>query len=369
MTEPRTWYDVFPVTRNWVYLDIANKAPLPAAVKTAWLRFLHELHETPGDKDKWKERAEVLREKIALLIGAVSSEIAFVKNTSEGLNIIAQSFPWSSGDSVVVHAREHPNNLYTWLNLRRRGVEVRVVESLGPDIDLNDILLKIGPSTRMVAISAVSYCTGQRFDLIRLSERCRQHRSLLVVDAVQALGVVPFNVTNLGVDALVCGPQKGLLCTHGLGFLYCSQPLVQRLTPPYAARSSLADQSLGCEAPRFHDDARRFEHGNLNYGGVYALDSAVDLITDIGHLYISDRVCALTKYLMELIDHKGLHCITPRADDHRAGIVVIKLDDLARRHAELKSKQFVLTAVEDGLRIAPHFYNTEEELEALVNAL
>ena len=105
MTEPRTWYDMFPVTRDWVYLDIANKAPLPEAVKTAWLRFLHELHETPGDKDKWKERAEVLRKKIAILISADASEIAFVKNTSEGLNTIAQSFPWSLGDSVVVHAR------------------------------------------------------------------------------------------------------------------------------------------------------------------------------------------------------------------------------------------------------------------------
>ena len=273
------------------------------------------------------------------------------------------------GDSIVVHAREHPNNLYSWLNLRRRGVDVRVVESRGPDINLNDILVEIGASTRMVAISAVSYCTGQRFDLKLLSERCRQHGSLLVVDAIQALGVVPFDVRKLGVDALVCGPQKGLLCTHGLGFIYCRQPLIQRFTPPYAARSSLADESQDSHSPRFHDDARRFEHGNLNYGGIYALDSAVDFITDVGHCFITSRVRALTEHLIALIDNKGLHCITPRADDRRAGIVVIKMDDLAKRHAELEAKHFVLTAVKDGLRVAPHFYNTEEELEALADAL
>ena len=141
--EPRRWQHQFPVTRDWVYLDIANKAPLPLAVKQAWLRFLDEQHENPGNKESWKRRTETLRAKIAGLIGAKSLEIGFVKNTSEGLNAIAQSFPWRSGDSVIVHAKEHPNNLHGWLNLRRRGVEVRLVESAGPTIDIDDILADI----------------------------------------------------------------------------------------------------------------------------------------------------------------------------------------------------------------------------------
>ncbi len=369
MTEPQTWHDQFPATRDWVYLDIANKAPLPLAVKAAWLRFLDEIHETPGDKEAWKARVEALREKTAALIGATASEIAFVKNTTEGLNTIAQSFPWAPGDSMVVHAQEHPNNLHGWLNLRRRGVDVRVVESQGPSIDLEDILEHIGPSTRMVAVSAVSYCTGQRFDLKRLGERCRQHDALLVVDAVQAIGVVPFDVGELGIDALACGPQKGLLCTHGLGFIYCRQSLIPRLMPPYAARSSLADHALDSEALEFHADARRFEHGNMNYGGVYALDAALDFITDVGLPYIHGRVRALSGHLMLRLDQKGLSCLTPRGDHERAGIVVIALDDAAARQAELRDKRFLLTAVPGGLRVAPHFYNTELELDNLVEAL
>lgn len=369
MFDSGTWRDQFPVTREWTYLDIANKAPLPLAVKDAWLRFLDEQHESPGDKDGWKRRAETLRAKVAALIGAGAPEIAFVKNTSEGLNTIAQSFPWRPGDSMVVHAREHPNNLHCWRHLRRRGVEVRVVESAGRTIDLDDILAGVGPTTRMVAISAVSYRTGQRFDLGRLGEHCRRREALLVVDAVQAIGVAPFDVNEPAIDAMACGPQKGLMCTHGLGFVYCRESLIPRLTPPFAARSSLIDTSAGPALPEFHGDARRFEHGNMNYGGVHALDAAIDFMGEVGLSRIHERVLALTGHLMDLVDRKGLPCLTPRADDARAGIVVIGTNDAARRRDELMRRRFVLSAVEDGLRVAPHFYNTERELEALVDAL
>lgn len=369
MPNPGKWQDQFPVTRDWVYLDIANRAPLPLAVRNAWLRFLDEQYEGPGNKEGWKTRAETLRAKIAALIGAAPSEIGFVKNTSEGLNAIAQSYPWRPGDSVVVHAREHPNNLYGWLNLRRRGVEVRVVDSAGPAIDLNDILAGIGPTTRMVAVSAVSFRTGQRFDLDRIGNRCRRENALLVVDAVQAIGTVPFDVNNPQIDALACGPQKGLLCTHGLGFIYCREALIPRLLPPFAARSSLTEPATSGEVPGFHADARRFEHGNMNYGGVHALEAAIEFIAEVGLTYIDDRVRALTGHLMDIVDRKGLSCVTPRADGERAGVVTIGLNDATRRRDALRARRFVVSAVEDGLRVAPHFYNTEHELEALVDAL
>ena len=369
MHDPGTWQEQFPVTRDWVYLDIANKAPLPRAVKDAWLRFLVEQHEGPGDKTGWKRRAETLRAKVAALIGARPSEIAFVKNTSEGLNTIAQSISWRAGDSMVVHAREHPNNLHGWINLRRRGVEVRVVESTGPIIDIEDILAAIGPATRMVAISAVSYRTGQRFDLGQLGDRCRRHNALLVVDAVQAIGTVPFDVNDPAIDALACGPQKGLMSTHGLGFLWCREALIPGLMPPFAARSSLADTAADAGIPGFHADARRFEHGNMNYGGVYALEAAVDFIGEVGIPAIHDRVRARPGHLIDLIDCKGLPCITPKNDGERAGIVTIGMDDAPQRRDALLGKRFVVSAVEDGLRVAPHFYNTGLELEALVDAL
>ena len=369
MTGTTSWQDQFPITRDWVYLDIANKAPLPLLVKEAWLGFLDQIHESPGDKEGWKERAEALRAKVAALIGGRTREIAFVKNTSEGLNTIAQSYPWQSGDSMVVHAREHPNNLYGWINLRLRGVEVRIVESAGPLIDTADILAAIGPSTRMVAISAVSYSTGQRFDLARLGDRCRRLGALLVVDAVQAIGTVSFDVNDSEIDALACGPQKGLLCTHGLGFVWCREALIPRLLPPFAARSSLHDMATDAKIPGFHADARRFEHGNMNYGGVHALEAAIDFICDVGVSQIHDRVLTLTEHFMDLIERKGLPCITPRAADKRAGIVTIGMNDAPRCRDELLRSRFVVSAVADGLRVAPHFYNTERELEALVDAL
>ncbi len=139
--------------------------------------------------------------------------------------------------------------------------------------------------------------------------------------------------------------------------------------PPFAARSSLADTAPDAGIPAFHADARRFEHGNMNYGGVCALEAAVDFIGEVGIPSIHDRVRALTGHLIDLIDREGLPCITPRADGARAGIVTIGMDDAPQRCDALLGKRFVVSAVDDGLRIAPHFYNTERELETLVDAL
>jgi len=369
MNENRSWHGEFPVTRDWVYLDLANKAPLPRRVKTAWEGFLNEMHETPGPKEAWKNRLEVLRHKIATLIGARSGEIAFTKNTSEALNIIAQCIPMAPGDNLVVHAREHPNNLHTWLHLRSKGVDVRVVESPGDDVRLEDISSAIDLSTRLVAVSAVSYCTGRKLDLKTLAGLCHAQNALLIVDGVQAVGTVRLNVADLGIDAMACGSQKGLLCTHGIGFLYCREDLARDLTPVYAARSSLASHDFATTHLDFLPDARRFEHGNLNYGGAYALDAAIDLIADVGLSAIETRVKELTDHLIGLLEARGLPVITPRTWEDRAGIVVFGVDHPLRVHADLTAKKFVLSAVEGGIRAVPHFYNNESELEALAAAL
>ena len=369
MSDNHGWQGEFPVTRDWVYLDLANKAPLPRRVKAAWELFLNEMHETPGSKDAWKKRLEILRHKIATLIGARSGEIAFTKNTSEALNIIAQCIPMGPADNLVVHAREHPNNLHTWLHLRSKGVDVRVVESPGDDVRLEDISSAIDLSTRLVAVSAVSYCTGRKLDLKTLAGLCHAQNALLVVDGVQAVGTVRLNVADLGIDAMACGSQKGLLCTHGIGFLYCREDLARDLTPVYAARSSLASHDFAATHLDFLPDARRFEHGNLNYGGAYALDAAIDLIADVGLSAIETRVKELTDHLIGLLEARGLPVITPRTWEDRAGIVVFGVDHPLRVHAELTAKKFVLSAVEGGIRAVPHFYNNESELEALVAAL
>ena len=369
MIEACDWRDAFPVTRDWGYFDIANKAPIPLAVKLAWHKFLNEAHETPGDKSRWKECAEELRVKIGAFIGAESPEIAFVKNTSEGLNVIAQSFPWSEGDHVVIHGKEHPNNLYPWLHLRRRQVKVQVINSDAPLIDQDNLISKIGPSTKMVVISAVSYCTGQKFDLKKISKCCHQHGALLVVDAIQALGVIPFAVKQLGVDALVSGPQKGLLCTHGLGFLYCKATLIKKLLPPFAARSSVMEKAPSHKNLSFLEDARRFEHGNLNYGGVYALSAALDFINEVGPTRIYNEVSEIISFLIGSLEQRGLVSLTPVEAGNHAGIVVIRSKNTEKIVTELKDRNFLVTGVADGIRVSPHFYNTKVEIENLVDAI
>lgn len=369
MNDVQAWRDEFPVTRQWAYLDLANKCPLPRAVVEAWHSFLREGHEGEGVKDTWKAKVEEVRGKVARLLGVTPGEIAFTKNTSEGLNILANAIPSGPGDNVVVHSREHPNNLYPWMHLARKGVEVRVVKGARGDIHLADLVSRIDASTRIVAVSWVSYCTGRRMDLRALGQHCGRHGVLLVVDAIQAVGVVETPVRSLGIDALACGAHKGLLSTHGVGFLYCRQDLLESLTPTYAARASLVHAPAEARELAFAPDARRFEIGNANYGGLQALDVALDLIGGIGMSRIEKRVHHLAGSLMDLLEGKGIPIITPRAAEERAGIVVFQVPQPHEVYATLKKQRVVVSVIEGALRAAPHFYNTEDELEGLVRLL
>ncbi|MDH3673625.1 MAG: aminotransferase class V-fold PLP-dependent enzyme [Gammaproteobacteria bacterium] len=361
------WREQFPVTREWTYLDLANKCPLPSAVFEAWQSFLKETHERPGWKEEWRAKGEALRAKIAKLIGATPAEIAFTQNTSDGLNLFANAIDFAPGDNIVVHAKEHPNNLYPWLHLRRKGVDVRIAKSTEGKIDLKDLVAHIDRSTRLVAVSWVSYCTGTRINLRALSTHCRANDALLVVDGIQGVGILEMSVVEQGIDMMACGPQKGLLSTHGIGFLYCRQSLAAALTPAYVARSSLA--SFGFDEPLLDlaPDARRFEHGNQNYGGIYALDAAIDLIESIGISAIESRVLHLSGTLIDLLTRKGIAVITPADAEERGGIVVFATPHAQKTYAELKNRHIIVSVIDDDrIRVAPHFYNTEEELERLV---
>ncbi|MBI4241114.1 MAG: aminotransferase class V-fold PLP-dependent enzyme [Candidatus Rokubacteria bacterium] len=369
MNDVQVWRDEFPVTRQWAYLDLANKCPLPRAVVEAWHSFLREGHEGEGIKDTWKAEAEVVRGKVAALLEASPEEIAFTKNTSEGLNILANAIPFAAGENVVVHAREHPNNLYPWLHVARKGVEVRVVNSSNGDIGLEDLVGRMDTCTRVVAVSWVSYCTGRRMNLWALGQHCRAHGALLVVDGIQAIGIVDTPVRRLGIDALACGAHKGLLSTHGVGFLYCRQELLESLRPAYAARASLVSASADSRALSFASDARRFEIGNANYGGLHALEAALDLIARIGVSRIEKRVHHLVGTLMDLLDRKGIPFVTPRAAEERAGIVAFQVPRPHEVQAALKRHRVVVSVIEGLLRAAPHFYNTEEELDHFARLL
>ncbi len=217
-----SYRDEFPVTRNYVYLDHAGVAPVSLRVKRAVEEFISDATESGAfNYTSWTKRVEEIRRKSAALIGAESEEVAFVRNTSHGISIVAQGLDWKEGDNLIVYEKEFPSNIYPWLNLKERGVEVRFISSPNERILIEDIEGLIDSRTRLITLSSVQFSSGFRVDLKSVGELCRRKGVLFFVDAIQSLGVVPMDVEEFHVDFLAADGHKWLLSPEGTGIFYC----------------------------------------------------------------------------------------------------------------------------------------------------
>src|SRR3954454_2302461 len=222
----------FPVTARWAYFDHAAVAPLSGPARQALAGWAADRADN-GDVhvSSWLRRVEEVRRQAGLLLNADSLDLAFVKNTSEGIGIVAEGLPWRHGDNVVTAADEYPANLYPWLNLAGRGVEVRTVPSRDGRIEVEDLAAAIDPRTRLVSLSFVEFATGFRNDLDRVGQLCRERGVLFFVDAIQGLGVLPLDVSRTPIDFLAADGHKWLLGPEGAGLLYVRSELVEQLHP------------------------------------------------------------------------------------------------------------------------------------------
>jgi selenocysteine lyase/cysteine desulfurase len=372
----RQYFDIdairqeFPVTKTMLYFDSARQAPLAASVKAAFEQFLAEAHRTAGPKYLWLDRVEQVRERIAALLGADVSEIAFTKNTSEGLNIAAHALPLKSGDNVVMIHGDHPNNAYAFLHLRRHGVEVRLVP-MTEVINAQSFQSSIDERTRVISLSHVTFHAGHRFDVADVSRLCRQYSLYLVVDAVQSIGILPVNVKELGASLLASGSHKGLLVPQGLGFLYCDKNLSE-LEPVYLANASLAEPPADLIARPdrmgLKPGARRFEIGNYNLPAIYALSAALDLIAKIGVENIEKHVLDLGDHLIQRIDEIGISLVGPRIRERRSHIYVIDLpaDDWL---PYFTTNQVRVSPERGCIRVSFGMFNTADEIDQLVDII
>ncbi len=361
--------EAFPVTRNWTYLDIANKAPLPQCAQDAIPEFLLEMNERGVREAFSRVRVEDIRSSLSSLLGVSPRTIAFIKNTSEGLNIAAQSLDIKAGDNVIQAETDHPNQVYAWRRLEERGVELRWARS-GEGCPPAEALIELmDERTRVVSVSYVTFGTGCRVDLPALSAVCRERGIILVTDAIQGIGILSASLPVLGADIVVCGGHKGLLSLPGTGFLYCREDLIPEMKPPFFARASMVREMIDRMEVGLAPDAHRFEIGNPNYLGLWMLGRSVEFLAGVGLVHIEERVRRLTTCLMELLERQGERILTPRSWEQRAAIVSIESPDPHKAAARLRENRVIASARNNALRFAPHFYNTEDELERTVSLL
>lgn len=372
----------FGVTEQYVYLNHAAAGVLPASSVAAIEKFVRA-HADAGVLGTFPHDLQMpeYRSKIGAFIGASGSEIAMLPNTGAGANTVALGIDWKPGDEVVLCDNEFPANVIPWLGLRRRGVEVRLLQAgeERPSTALGMTRLtperlrqQLSPRTRVVAVSWVSYADGYRHDLAGLAAAAHEAGALLCVDAIQGLGVLPLDVRSLGVDALYAGAGKWMLGLHGAAFLYVSRALSERLEVAMPGWRSLENMwdFHNYEQP-FSGDALRFESGTPNLLGALSLVCAIDLFERSGPQAIADHVLALTDRLYEGLAAVGADVFTLRGPSCSSGIVTFRvpgIDSIALGRA-LERQGIVTTYRNGGIRVSPHGYNTAEEIEAVVDAV
>ena len=362
----------FPVMKRVLYLDSAHQTPLATNVRAALEEFLSEGHEMGGPKPVWLRRAEETRECVAKFLNASPNEIAFTKNTSEGLNIAANAVPLKAGDNVVLIEGDHPNNAYAWLNLKRKGVEVRFAKLPDTEIATAETFAPhIDDRTKVITLSHVTFHAGQVHDLASVGKLCRERGIYLVVDAMQSVGVVPVDVKALGISVLAAGTHKGLLVPQGLGILYVQDGL-DELQPAYLAMSSMArppaDYIARADDLEPRKDAGRFEFGNVNLPDLQALSAAIELIQDVGVPEIQEHVQELGDRLVRHLDELGVALVGPRDRGERSHIYVLALpvdkwsDFFARNQVRVSPER-------GGIRISFGMFNTFEDIDCLADLI
>ncbi|MBI5814533.1 MAG: aminotransferase class V-fold PLP-dependent enzyme [Nitrospinae bacterium] len=355
-------------------MSSAALAPMPTKTRDAVSAFASDVCDNAYlNMENWKNTVAKTRSAAASITGGGVEEIAFIKNTSDGVSIVAEGLKWREGDEVIIGDIEFPSNVYPWLNLKRKGVTVRVVKSRDGRVTPDMIAEAVTGKTRIVAISSVQYITGYRADLAALGQMARDKGFLLCVDAIQSLGALPMDVKSFGIDFLACGGHKWLCAPEGIGIFYCAKERMELLDVTRAGWHTVKDcYNFGHIDFTLQPTAERFEEGTPNMMGIHGLKESLATVTMMGVERNEEHILALNRLLGERLTAKGFNVLSPIGRGERSNILIFTAKDPRDNGALVKKLHAAKIMVMErgaGIRVAPHFFNTAEEIEKLMEIL
>lgn len=368
---------LFPVCQDWIYLNHAGVAPISTKVAEAVEQFNRQaLQKGYTAGAEWANRIEEIRHCCAQLVGAQSEEIAFVRNTSHGLSLIARGLKLQKGDEVILSEVEFPTNVYPWMALEAEGIVLKKIKSINGELQLDELASLITPKTRVVSLSSVQYGTGFRLPLQKIGKLCRERGVYFFVDAIQSLGAFPLDVEKDCIDFLAADAHKWMLGHEGIGILYVRQALIEKIEPMLLGWNSVRGR-FNFDTIDFKLDptAARFEEGSHNGLSIYGLGAAVDLLLEVGVEKISQRILQLSGLLDAGMQKLGFAAGHSPKPEYRSGIVLFKLPEdsegkeLLKLERELFAKKIYASIRRGYLRFSPHFYNTEEEIQSVLKKI
>ena len=365
--------DLFPIARRYAYLDHAAIAPLAAPVRSTMEVFLDRQSEEPFELAHWERIRAQVRVRVGELLSVGPQFITFTRNTTAGLGLVAAGLDWRDGDNVVGVDGEYPANIYPWMGLKRRGVDLRLYQPANGRIDTRALLKLCDARTRIVTVSAVQFGSGYRLDLAELATGLKGKDILLVIDAMQAVGGLKFDLSSTAVDFLCAGAQKWLLGPSGAGFAYVGPRMLERMSPvAIGTESVVADREYFTYDLTLKPDARRYEDAAPNYVGILGMGAAVNLLIRADPVQVEATVLRLADRLRDELPPRGYAMVfTPSTPSERSGIVSFRHPRIvpAEVHARLREAGIIISLRGDFLRASPHYYNSDADINRLLDTL
>jgi cysteine desulfurase/selenocysteine lyase len=366
----------FPICARKIYCAHAADSPLPRRVAEEMRESIERATVDSRNYDGELERIEETRALLGRLLDCGTDEIAFTGPTASGLNAVANGLEWKPGDEVVCYLDDYPANVYPWLALERHGVKPVLLETarigeITPEI----VERALTKRTRLVALASASYCSGYAIDLEAIGALCAERGVLFSVDGIQTLGAFPIPLAN--IDFLSAGAQKWMLGPSGAGILYVKKGREQLLRPPIIGGWNVVSPNyIAQREVKFESGARRFEPGAYTHSVIAGLRAAVELLLEAGPEEITERIRRLTQSLRDQVTPSGFEFLSPDVDKNQCGILTLRHPQVAsdRLWDALTKNDIVVSlrfdrANQSWLRVSPHFYNNEAEIDRIAELL
>lgn len=363
----------FPYIDNKIiYFNHASTGPMCKPVIDRINEILDERSKSKlDDYQSFLSFADETKQLLALYLNTEKDRIAFTDNTSNGLNILAQGLKWDKGDKIILNDIEFPSNVYPFMNLMKKGVEVKFVKSEDGIVTATDIINAADDKTRMISVSYVQFLSGYKIDLEILGKFCNDRNIILSVDAIQGLGALQLDTKKCNIDFISCGAQKWMLGLQGMAFIYISSKLQQQIDPTFIGWLSVENawDLLKYELlPK--SSASVFQTGTVNTLGIYALNTVLKMFESFGYRRIENRVIDNTLFLRNKLNENGINLFPQELEEkYYSGIVTFKHPDTTGLFNWLSERKIVASLREGMIRLSPHFYNNDDDLEKVVDAI
>jgi cysteine desulfurase/selenocysteine lyase len=368
--------DAFPICRTKIFMAHAAVTALPRVVADAIIRFTEESAANFENFAALLKSIQEARASAANLIGSSPEEIALIGPTSLGLSLFANGIDWQSGDEVICYLDDYPANVYPWLNLRSRGLTVRLLQpaetgALTPEL----VAQALTPKTRLVALASSNFVSGYRIDLNAIGKMLREKEILFSVDAIQTLGAFPTTVEY--VDFLSADAHKWMLGPLAIGIVYVRRECFDLCRPTLLGSWNVkAPGFVAQEEIEFQPTAQRYEPGAMNVMGIFGMKAAMDLLLEIGIDSVAERILRITARLAGGLEGLGFTFLGPTGGPNASGIVTVSRPgtDMEVLFKRLSAANIVCSSRQDRqgrhyIRFSPHFYNTEAEVDQVLKVI